>query len=114
MTDSPQQPEQTQPLPVISVPQIANQPTWTGSLSSEDPPDKKHRLEQEANNARHKRWRSTALFAVTLIGLSIVFWLCLQILSNPQASADDKKWATALIASIVSGSIGFVTGKAIA
>jgi len=125
VTKSNQQPDQEQSLPVISVQDIAKQPQWSGSLSYEDPLDKKHRLEQEAAEARHKRdqelaetrhkrWRSTTLFAVTLVGLGFIFWLCVRTLSNPQASQDDKKWATALITSIVSGSVGYITGKAIA
>ena len=30
---------------------------------------------------------------------------------NPQATTDDKKWATAIAASIVSGGVGFITGS---
>ena len=31
-----------------------------------------------------------------------MLYFCIQILLNPQATADDKKWATAIAASIVS------------
>ena len=113
MSDSPQS-NDSESLPVISIPRLANQSNWTGTLSSEDPLDKEYRLRREAGEAQHRRWRSTILFGVTLVGLSFVFWLCFQILSNPRASVDDKKWATALMTSIVSGGIGFVAGKAIA
>lgn len=90
MTD-PSEQNTPESLPVISIPNLANQSTWTGTLSSEDPLDKEYRLKQEAGEAQHKRWRSTILFAFTLVGLSFVFWLCFQILSDPQASVDDKK-----------------------
>jgi hypothetical protein len=30
---------------------------------------------------------------------------------NPSAGTDDKKWATAIAASIVSGGVGFITGS---
>lgn len=106
--------EKPESLPIISISQLANQSNWTGTLSSEDPLDKEYRLKREAGEAQHKRWRSTVLFGFTLVGLSFVFWLCFQILSDPDASVDDKKWATALMTSIVSGSIGFIAGKAIA
>jgi hypothetical protein len=33
--------------------------------------------------------------------------------TSAQSTVDDKKWATGIIATIVSGSIGFATGKAI-
>jgi hypothetical protein len=46
--------------------------------------------------------------------IAVVFVGCTQILRDPKSIAEDKKWATATIASIVSASIGFVTGKAIA
>jgi hypothetical protein len=101
-------------LPVISISQLANQSDWTGTLSSEDPTDKEYRLNREADEARHRRWRGTVLFGFTLVGLSCVFLLCFQNLSNSQASSDDKKWATALMTAMVSGSVGFVAGKAIA
>jgi hypothetical protein len=113
MADSSQS-NDTESLPVISIARLADQSNWTGTLSSEDPLDKEYRLRQEADEAQHKRWRSTILFGFTLIGLSFVFWLCFEILSNPNASVDDKKWAMALMTSIVSGSVGFVAGKAIA
>lgn len=48
---------------------------------------------------------------VVLIGVSLMFYFCIQILLNPQATTDDKKWATAIAASIVSGGVGFVTGS---
>ncbi len=112
MTDSPQ-PNESDSLPAISIARLANQSNWTGTLSSEDPLDKEYRLKREADEAQHKRWRSTVLFGFTLIGLSFVFLLCFEILSNPNASADDKRWAMALMASIVSGSVGFLAGKAI-
>lgn len=101
-------------LPVISIADIAKQPQRSGNLSYEDPDIKKHRLEQESADAKHRRWRSTILFVVTLIGISSVFLIGTQILNNPQATVDDKKWATALVTSIVSGGVGYITGKAIA
>lgn len=114
LTNPPGSSEQGQPLPVISLQEMVKQSQWSGSLSYEDPQDKKHRLEQEAADAKYKRWRSTSLFGATLEGLAFIFWLGLQTLGNSQASQDDKKWATALVTAIVSGSVGFVTGKAIA
>jgi hypothetical protein len=109
----PSQSNISESLPVISISKLANQSDWTGTLKSEDPLDKEYRLKGEASEAQHRQWRGSILFGFTLIGLSFVFWLCFQILSNPQAGVDDKKWATALMTSIVSGSVGFVAGKAI-
>jgi hypothetical protein len=45
------------------------------------------------------------------LGVAVVLYYCLQILLNPQASTDDKKWATAIAASIISAGVGFITGS---
>lgn len=114
MTNSNQQPDSEQSLPVITIPQIANQQQWTGTLSNEDPLEREYRLKRQADDERHKRWRATSLFTATLIVIAVVFVGCIHILRDPKSVAEDKKWATATIASIVSAGIGFLTGKAIA
>ncbi len=110
-TNSPQIIEQNQPVQNISIPEIASQ--WTGNLVSEDPIDKKHRLQQEAYDACHKRWRTNFIIFIAVIGLGFVFYLCFQTLNDPTLSPSDKKWATVFVSSIVTGSIGFLTGKAV-
>lgn len=115
MTNPPQQPPSNQPPPVINIPQMIAQSHWELSNFTAEPIRvQESRIKREESEATHKRWRSTILFVATLIGLGYIFYLCAQILNNPNATADDKKWATAITASIVSGSVGFVTGKAIA
>ncbi len=102
---------QAQPVQNISIPEIASQ--WTGNLVSEDPIDKKHRLQQEAYDACHKRWRTNFIIFIAVVGLGFVFFLCFQTLNDPTLSPNDKKWATVFVSSIVTGSIGFLTGKAV-
>lgn len=48
----------------------------------------------------------------TLLGVGIIGYICLQIATDRTASADDKKWATAILTSTVTGGIGYLTGKA--
>jgi hypothetical protein len=101
-------------IQVRSVDDLANSPAWTGNLAYEDPTDKKHRIDEEKAENRHKRWRSTALFTITLISIIAIYVFCVAIMRDQKSSPEDKKWATAAITSITTGLIGFATGKAIA
>lgn len=99
-------------IPVITIPAIANDPRWTGQLSSEDPTERQHRLDQEAADNWHKRFRTSILFGFTLIVIGVVLGLAVAAIINPNVSKDDKKWATTIVGSITTGLIGFATGKA--
>lgn len=68
---------------------------------------------QEIRDKVHKRYRTNILFAFTLLALGITFCFCWQIIANPQSNPDTIKSAFALVTAIVSGLIGFVTGKAV-
>ncbi len=97
-----------------NIAEIANNPSWTGSLTSEDPADKQHRLNQEAAENSHKRWRATVLFGFALLALLVIFIFAITIIRDNQATAQDKKWATVIMSSITTGLVGFTTGKAVA
>ena len=90
---------------------LAESSDWKVSLTNENSQDRDYRLQQESYDAQHRRWRTTILFIVVLIGVSLMLYFCIQILLNPNATIDDKKWATAIAASIVSGGVGFITGS---
>ncbi len=111
MTNSSQENTTYQAVSVISIPEMAK--GWSGNLVSEDPTDKKHRLEQEAYEASHKRWRLNIIIVMAILGLCFVFYLCFLTLIDPETGINDKRWATVFVSSIVTGSIGFLTGKAI-
>lgn len=68
---------------------------------------------QEIRDQVHKRYRTNILFAFTLLAISITFCFCWQIIANPESSPDTIKSAFTLVTAIVSGLIGFVTGKAV-
>ena len=112
MSQSPQPPEQErQSSTVGDLFDLAQGSDWKVSLSNETPQDRNYRLQQESYDAQHRRWRTTILFLVVLIGVTLILYSCFQILLNPEASSEDKKWATAIAASIVSGGVGFITGS---
>lgn len=90
---------------------LAEGSDWKVSLTNENPQDRDYRLQQDSYDAQHRRWRITILFVVVLIGVGLMLYFCIRILLNPQATNDDKKWATTIAASIVSGGVGFITGS---
>ncbi|MEM9274405.1 MAG: hypothetical protein AAGA80_15785 [Cyanobacteria bacterium P01_F01_bin.143] len=75
--------------------------------------DQEHRFQQDALDARHRRWRMNSVIALSAIGIIFVFFLCWQTLNDPRSSPNDKRWATAFVTSVVAGSVGFLTGKAV-
>ena len=101
-------------IQTTNIADLANNPNWTGSLAYEDPNDKKHRLDQEAAENQHKRWRATTLFGLALLALIAIFVFAIGIIRDQSTTQEDKKWATAVMTSITTGLIGFATGKAIA
>ncbi|WP_036487501.1 hypothetical protein [Myxosarcina sp. GI1] len=90
---------------------LAQGSDWKVNLSNENPVDRDYRLRQDSYDAQHRRWRTTILFIAILLGVALVLYYCLQILLNPQATTDDKKWSTAIAASIISAGVGFITGS---
>ena|SRR5919109_3302318 len=89
-------------------------------VPQEDPAERAHRHHQErlATVVGQGVYVLLVLFAVGMVGLLV--WYCLGILTgyvtvsgaSPAVSAEAQKWAMALLSAIVSGLVGFLTGKA--
>jgi len=98
-------------------PQIPNQEPLVKPLSVSDSGnlnlEQEHRFRQDALDARHRRWRLNSVIALSAIGVVFVFFLCWQTLNDPRSTPNDKRWATAFVTSVVAGSVGFLTGKAV-
>jgi cytochrome c biogenesis protein CcdA len=73
--------------------------------------DAKTRRGLEEADARFRRWGKAALFLAGLLMVLAVFVLCVLIVTH-STSPDDRKWATGILATIVSGLVGFLTGRA--
>jgi len=69
------------------------------------------RLRREEEDARHERTKALIGYLAALVGLGTVCGFCLWIAIGSHSSADDKKWATAILTSIVSLWGGYVAGK---
>ena len=73
-------------------------------------------LAQEQENIRntvHQRYRTNILFIFTLFTLTLTLYFCWGIVMNPESNPDRIKFAFTLITAIVSGLVGFITGRAV-
>lgn len=87
----------------IDINEIAKNPKLSlriTSISDEHPKD-----------ACIRRCKDMVLFSVALFLILCVFFFCLYVLMNSNFSADDKKWSTVVIFSIISSLLGYLTGK---
>ena len=78
----------------------------------ETPQETKARLEREAEDARHARWRHTVAHLFALAGLTVTGGVCLWVAVQP-GDPEEKKWATAAVSAIVTGSLSFLAGQAV-
>lgn len=88
-----------------------NERVAAGSLTIETAEEQQSRLRREEADARHSRWRNTALFGALLVGSGVIFVICINIVLN-STSADEQKFAWAILSAIVSGTVGFTVGRA--
>ncbi|HEX8073145.1 MAG TPA: hypothetical protein VF546_24570 [Pyrinomonadaceae bacterium] len=79
----------------------------------EDPAEMQSRLRREEADAAHQRRKDLTLFVTTFVVIVAAFGICAYIVLGGRASAEADKWATATLTSIVSGLVGYVTGKAV-
>jgi hypothetical protein len=80
-----------------------------------NPPEKDDeraaRLRSEEADAKHTRWKGTVGFFVALGGVVAIGWICVESLRNTAASPDAQKWAMTALAAMVSGGLGYLTGR---
>ncbi len=77
----------------------------------EAPQELRARLEREAADQALRRRKDVILFVAVTLGVIAVFLLCVGIVIRSSSSPDDKKWATSILTSIVSGAVGYLFGK---
>ncbi|MGI8655512.1 MAG: hypothetical protein ACR2LC_09860 [Pyrinomonadaceae bacterium] len=78
----------------------------------EEPAERQARLEIEKADAAHKRRIDLALHITTLAVIAATFGVCVYIILARTFSSDMDKLAAALLTSIVTGLVGYVTGRA--
>jgi len=73
--------------------------------------ERDHRLTRQTDDARHGRWKELFILIGVLAGIAIILAVCVFLVVSPNAPPEDKKWATAILASIVTGGMGYLVGK---
>ncbi len=79
--------------------------------SHELPEELESRLRKVDADAALARRKDFLLFLAAVLGVGGIAVLCIAVAIRPGGSADDKKWATAVLTSVVSAAVGFLAGK---
>jgi len=97
--------------PVINLGRLADTThRYDLTVSNESPEDAKARRLSEAAEATLARRMRLMLFCFALLFVSVVFTGCIYLFAT--GTAEDKKWAGGIVASITSGLIGYLVGGA--
>lgn len=96
----------------IDLNDLANKPDHQLSIvPREEPAERNARLEIGKADAAHKRRIDFALHIAAFIVVGVALCLCVWAIVSAALSAEDKKWATTLLTAIVTGFVGYVTGR---
>lgn len=76
--------------------------------SNESPEDAQARRMQEAAEHKQRLRQRATLFGVSLLFVVFVFFSCVYLFAA--GAPEDKKWATGIISTIISGLIGYLLG----
>jgi hypothetical protein len=96
----------------IDLNEIANRPDHHLTLAPrEDPAERDSRLRREELDAVHQRRKELALHVVAFVVIGVALSLCVWVIVRNSSPPDDKKWAELLLTAIVTGLVGYVTGR---
>ena len=80
-------------------------------MPREDPAERDSRLRIEEANAAHQRRKELILHIAALLVISVVLAVCVWTIVKTNSTEEDKKWAVPILSAIVTGLIGYVTGR---
>jgi hypothetical protein len=107
--DSPKRSTRGRPLTVGS---FVESDLLEFSIESREHPDERGaRLRREHADAEHERRKDLVLLWAVLITVGVVSVVCVVIIAVSGAPADNAKWATTVLTTIVSAGVGYMTGK---
>ncbi len=93
--------------------ELIRQPSLKFTASSiEDVAERESRIRIEEATALHTRQKEWLVYRLTALILLIVVVLCTWVILSKGLANDEGKLALGLLASIVTGLVGYVTGKA--
>lgn len=97
----------------LNLNELANSPDIQLSITPrEDPEVRASRLKIEEANAAHQRQKELILYYVTSAVIALVVGICSWTILKKGLTAEEGKLALALLTSIVTGLVGYVTGRA--
>lgn len=97
----------------IDLNELANRPDHQLTLTPrEDPVERDSRLRIEEANATHQRRKELILHIAALLVMGVVLGVCVWTIIKTDSSEADKKWAVPILSAMVTGLIGYVTGRA--
>jgi hypothetical protein len=73
--------------------------------------EREFRFAAESASAKYERTRDLIILVFVLVGITAILGVCGWLAVSPHSSPEDKKWATALMASIVTLGMGYLVGK---
>jgi hypothetical protein len=74
--------------------------------------EREHRHALTAAEARFERTKDLIVLVAVLLGVGVVLILCLWLAAGSNSSPEDKKWATAILASVVTSGLVILPGSA--
>jgi len=93
--------------------EIANKQQLTLNIAPyEQPAEMGARLRREQDDAKHARRIELTLYSACLGVIGTTFFICAYIVLFRDTNSETSKWATALLTSIVTGLVGYATGRA--
>ena len=96
----------------IDLNDLANRPDHQLTISPrEDPAERDARLRMEEADAEHRRRKELALHVVTFVVIGVALALCVWAIVKKNSTPEDTKWAVPLLTAIVTGLVGYVTGR---
>jgi hypothetical protein len=113
--ESPEQPGASKPRPPraqsFNLGNIEHDLIKIALESREHPDERDARLRREEADAEHQRRIEGLIVRTILVTVSVAAAICFWIVLVPGQSAENAKWATTLLTTIVSGGLGYMTGK---
>ena len=80
--------------------------------SSEDTTEREARLKREDAAATHERFKEKTLYFLTVSTIAAAFSVCAYMVLSKGFNPDGERWATATLTAILTGLVGYVTGRA--
>lgn len=94
--------------------ELANRPDHQLTLAPRaDPAERETRLRIEEADAGHRRRKDLILHIAALVVIGVALGLCVWVIVKGDSTVEDKRWAGTVITAIVTGLVGYVTGKSI-